>query len=274
MDRLVEALEMVDAFISIGSIRFDVTRTDIEGKKVMYYAGRNVKAVKELLLPFLLPIVWELHHNLIIRPAAPRDAVLAQLDDLDSQKLETILSKAFLVIETSPNNYQGWIAIEGGGDEIVRRLVRGMGVDEVASRSVRLAGTLNVKPDYLPDFPVVRICSVKSRHRVKSGDVEHLLALPRQPFVYRGPITQGSRGWPDYGYCLRGAKKVETGKRKGEPDRSSADYFWCKWALERNNTPKAVQTKLLEVSVKAQEEWDKGNQQYVERTVKAAMHAG
>ena len=62
-------------------------------------------------------------------------------------------------------------------------------------------------------------------------------------------------------------------RKDGQPDRSRVDFLWCKWSLERGNDSPSVQLKLIEVSTKAKEEWDHGNQGYVRRTVEAAMKA-
>ena len=86
------------------------------------------------------------------------------------------------------------------------------------------------------------------------------------PVRWNGP---GSRGWPDYDRCLRNAPQ----KEDGTPDRSRVDFLWSKWALERGNSPASVMGKLLEVSEKARQEWDRGNENYVLRTVESAGRA-
>ena len=272
-ERTMNALTMVDAFVSIGSRRFDLTRTTINREPVDYCAGRNVGAMR-ILLPVLVPLVWTRQENLIIRPQKPMHGVLVQLDDLAAGQLERVRSRSFLIVETSVGNYQVWIAIEDGDVDFIKRLMKGVGADSRANCAGRLAGTPNCKKKYAPDFPAVRIAAVQPGMRAKGADLEDL-AAPAVPSGASAPAASrfhgtGSRGWPDYERCLAGAPK----KPDGTPDRSRADYMWCIWALERGNSAAAVEVKLLEVSAKAREEWDRGNQEYVRRTVEAATKAG
>jgi hypothetical protein len=55
--------------------------------------------------------------------------------------------------------------------------------------------------------------------------------------------------WPDYQRSLRGAPL----KSDGTPDRSLADFMWCKWAIQRGHSIEETADKLAEVSAKAQE---------------------
>jgi hypothetical protein len=267
-----DAFRMLDAFLSVGVRRFSVSRTDIHRMRRDYRVSRNQSAMR-LLLPHLVPLCWNLQQNLIVRPEKPLHGVLAQLDDLDAARLERVRSVAFLLMETSPGNYQVWIAIEGGSESIVKQLMSAVGSDPRANCSGRMAGSPNVKPKYAPNFPVVKIVDLQSGRRTSPAELESLqllCALPvsvRESLPDRGPSQ--NRGWPDYQQCLAGAPA----RQDGEPDRSRADYMWCMWALERGNSPWAVSVRLMEVSAKAREEWDRGNRKYVARTVEAARRA-
>jgi hypothetical protein len=75
--------------------------------------------------------------------------------DLPAAALENIQPAAFMVIETSPGNFQAWLAVEGAGKAEARRLRKGAGADETASGATRVAGSLNHKRKYAPGFPVV-----------------------------------------------------------------------------------------------------------------------
>ena len=263
---VVAAFEMLDAFVSVGCRRFDVTELDLHQKLVPegWRPGRNVAAMR-LMLPHFVPLVWDLHHNLILRPVRSAQTVLAQLDDIGGAVLDRMRSRAFLRIETSPGNYQAWLSIAGGNDGLVRRLVKQVGCDWNASRAVRLAGTPNCKPEYAPDFPCVRIVDVQLGRQVKPAELD----LP--PDVPFRPVVSGSsnRGWPEYGFFLRGARL----KEDGSADLSGVDYIWAKVALRRGFSFDEVVAKLLEVSPKARAEWDRGNKGYARRTVEAAQKA-
>ena len=49
-------------------------------------------------------------------------------------------------------------------------------------------------------------------------------------------------------------------KRDGTgPDRSTADFMWCKWAIERGHSIDETAAKLAEVSERAQEAVRRGD---------------
>jgi hypothetical protein len=148
-------------------------------------------------------------------------------------------------------------------------LVKGIGADSSASRAGRVPGTPNCKPKYEPDFPAVRTFSVQPGRIATPAELEGFLAAPVQLPSPRFYPRMESSGWPDYGWVLRGAPK----KKDGTPDRSRADYFCCKWALERGNGPQAVIAKLAEVSERAQVEIKRGNPGYLRITVENAATA-
>jgi hypothetical protein len=52
-------------------------------------------------------------------------------------------------------NYQAWVALPAAESdrEFARRLRKGTGADANASGAVRLAGSINFKERYAPDFP-------------------------------------------------------------------------------------------------------------------------
>jgi hypothetical protein len=199
---------------------------------------------------------------------------LAQLDDIDAHRREEIAPSAFLVVQTSPGNYQVWIAIADAESGFVSRLVKGIGADCSASRAGRLPGSPNCKAKYEPDFPVVRAFSVQLGRIAMPAQLEGFLAAPVQfpsPRFYSGQnsaLTE-SCGWPDYDWILRGAPK----KKDGAPDRSRADYFWSKWALQRGHGPQAVITKLAEVSERARLEIKRGNPGYLRITIENAARS-
>jgi RepB DNA-primase from phage plasmid len=62
-------------------------------------------------------------------------------------------------LETSPGNYQAWVAIPAGqsNQDFARRLRKGTGADETASGATRVAGSLNFQEKYAPDLPAVQI---------------------------------------------------------------------------------------------------------------------
>jgi hypothetical protein len=73
--------------------------------------------------------------------------------------------------------------------------------------------------------------------------------VPLRPRRVSG-LQPRERQWPDYERCLLGAPPSRSGNG---PDRSMADYFWCKMAAQRNWSVEEIAQKLIEVSERARE---------------------
>jgi RepB DNA-primase from phage plasmid len=59
----------------------------------------------------------------------------------------------FLTLETSPGNFQAWAAVKDAPDkDFVRRFRKGAGADATASGATRVAGSVNFKDKYGPEF--------------------------------------------------------------------------------------------------------------------------
>ena len=108
-------------------------------------------------LPALLETASADQLNLNLRPYADA-AWFIQLDDISADALARCAPAMFLQIETSPGNHQAWLALHGRHDrELARRVRRGAGTDITASGTTKIAGSLNFKIKYAPDFPRVMI---------------------------------------------------------------------------------------------------------------------
>ena len=147
---------MLDAFASVGATQFDVTWTTRSGDKDEFRRGMQIADLTRTM-PALLDAAITRERNLIVRPHSPSVAFL-QLDDLAADRLPAIAPAVFLALETSPGNFQAWLALPGSEDkEFARRVRRGTGADATASGATRVAGSLNFKDKYAPDFPRVQI---------------------------------------------------------------------------------------------------------------------
>jgi hypothetical protein len=62
-------------------------------------------------------------------------------------------------------------------------------------------------------------------------------------------------------------------KDGGGPDRSLADFMWCKWAVERGWSIEDIAAKLPEVSEKARERARRGDEGYAVLTARNAVAA-
>jgi len=255
MSNLAEAYKMLDTFASVGATRFDVTFLDIDGAKRGFRKAQTVTQLRNSL-PKLLPGLGQRQNNLIVRPHSDT-VTLVQLDDLDADALASLLNIALLTLRTSPGNHQVWVAVSGAPDkDFARRLRKGTSADPSASGSTRLAGTVNYKRKYEPDFPTVSIVSAAPGRIVTPEQLECLgLVCPPEPepAARAAPLrvsSSTSGNWPDYQRCVQGAP-LNHGKTG--PDISRADYFFCLLAAQRGKTIEEIAARLMEESAKARE---------------------
>ena len=265
-----EALRMLELFASVGATHFDVTHTNLDGEKRGF---RNNRSSAEVMrsMPYLVESAARRQNNVIVRPRV-EGTVCIQLDDLDRRKADAIAPAAFLTLETSPGNYQAWVAVQDAPTGTTARLRRGTGADLKASGATRVAGTHNFKPKYAPDFPVVRIEQAQPGKIVSVADLDalHVLALEIRPVEIISPgATDRPRGparkWPSYEQVLAGAPAGPS----GNPSRTSVDFTWCKIALSWGHSQEATAGRLVEESTKAQE----NGPEYVRKTVERAAWA-
>jgi hypothetical protein len=99
-----KALDMLDAFASVGVRAFDVTMTDIKGDKLPrgFQANRGVDQLRAII-GLLIERATRARENFIIRPRSTA-ASLVQLDDLTAEAVASIARHAFMVLCTSPGN--------------------------------------------------------------------------------------------------------------------------------------------------------------------------
>ena len=251
-----EARAMLDAFGSVGATLFDVTWTTRAGDKEWFRRGMRFADLARTL-PAMLDASPGKQRNIIVRPHGPA-VTFVQLDDLAPAMLARLAPAVFLTLQTSPGNFQAWIAIDGAEDkDFARRLRKGTGADATASGATRVAGSLNFKDKYAPKFPRVAIGQVNTGRIVTAHELERLglvaaqqaPALPRvSPARMRpGP---GNRKWPSYARCVEGAP---LNSDKSGPDVSRADFVWCMTAIDWGWSVDETAAKLSEESVKARE---------------------
>lgn len=264
-----EALRMVAVFESVGATAFDITHTNLAGEKRGFRPAQTTEQARQSI-PHLVPSAARRHNNVIIRPRSGTTK-LVQLDDLPADSAPKIASAAFLMLQTSGQGVQAWIAIKDAPAGFSGRLKEGLGADREASGAVRLAGTQNFKEKYAPRFPVVTITDAKPGHIVTVDELEGLGVLapkkpvpPPLPFVASSATRRTSK-WPDYQRCLAGAPIGSS----GQPKRTSADFVWCKTALSWGHSIEDTAAQLLQVSSKARE----NGEGYALQTAQHAEHA-
>jgi hypothetical protein len=266
---LVQALAMLDIFASVGTERFDVTTTDLQGHKLLFLRAVPIAALRRSIPQQLLDSI-RYQQNLIIRPQGPK-VQFVQLDDLDPDGIIRAQPAAFLSLETSPGNYQAWLALQPPGTEdFVRRLRKGTGADPSASGATRVAGSLNFKPKYAGNFPQVTIAGSSSGHFTTCEQLE-TLNLVAPPPVFLAPLRsprpgRERKGWPSYDKCLAGAPP---NRDQAGPDISRVDFTWCMLAIDWGWGTEETADRLMEISQKARE----NGEQYAIRTATRAAEA-
>lgn len=303
MPNLHEAERMVNLFTSVGARGFAVTNTDINEQRIWplsyhraigkhwarteeshFTAGALHHSLAHMLLLAARRKRYTLAdgrtvdagENLIIRPMA-EGVTFVQLDDLSTEQLDRVRPAAFLIHATSPGNYQAWLAVDGvtgDANAFIRRVRKAVGgADKSASGATRIAGSENFKEKYSPNFPTVTIVE-GAPGRIMTADRLQEMGLLAEPEPVVAPVTDfhatrktysGDRSWPDYQRCLAGAPPNGSGTG---PDRSLADYTWCKFAAQRGWGIDEIAAELPNVSEKARERIRNRDPGYVTETAK------
>jgi hypothetical protein len=266
-----EAKAMLGICASVGADAVDLTVTSNAGDKELF--RRNLPLAElERLLPLLLDGAADHKRNVIIRPHGP-EVTLLQLDDLKAHQLPAV---AFVTLETSPGNYQAWLALPGNLDkEFASRIRKGAGADIGASGATRIPGSINFKPDHAPEktgrphYPVVRIREARPKAMTSAAELEQLgLVAPKEHFAQLPPARFESnhlRQWPDYQHSLDRARPNKTGEGL---DLSGVDFVWCMtaatWGFGVNDTAEM----LLQVSAHARH--PSNGPRYAKRTAERA----
>ncbi len=253
-----KALNMLAAFESVGVKAFDVTMTDIRGDKIPrgFQANCGVDQLRASIGP-QLEVATRAGENFIIRPRSPA-ATLIQLDDLAADAAAKIAEYAFMVLCTSPGNFQAWVAVKDAPADFARRLRKGAGADPSASGATRISGSLNFKIKYAQAFPLVEITQASpgkittADELASAGFVAPAEEAPRRVSFDRVsmPRRGKARRWPSYALCVQNAPPVHQGER---PDISRADFTWCMMAIDWGHGIEATAARLLQESTKAQE---------------------
>jgi hypothetical protein len=247
------ARDMIDTFGSVGVTRFDVTLTNAAGEKDSFRRNVSLSDLRRSL-PGILDAAAATQRNVIVRPHSP-NIVFVQLDDLKADQLTPLAPAVFLILATSPGNHQTWAALRGMDDkDFARRLRKGTGADATASGATRVAGSLNFKTKYAPDFPRVRIASAQPGRTTTTAELEQLgLVAPPEEVAPLNvtparSIPVSNRKWPSYAMALDGAplNSEETG-----PDVSRADFVWCMTAISWGFGTDDTAERLMQESAKA-----------------------
>jgi hypothetical protein len=266
-----EARRMLDTFASVGATRFDVTITTAAGDKARFERGVSLSSLARTL-PARLDAAIALQRNVIVRPHGPGVTFL-QLDDLAADPLARLAPAVFLTLETSPGNYPAWLALPGRDDkDFARRVRRGTGADATASGATRVAGSVNFKEKYAPNYPRVAIHDERGGGVTSPTELMQLgLVAPPEDHAPLPParshaVPGCNRKWPSYSHALDGAPLDSEGHG---PDRSRADFVWCMTAATWGFGVSETAERLMEESSKART----NGKTYAETTARNAAAA-
>jgi hypothetical protein len=277
---LSEAEGTLDAFTSVGAedvVAVVVDDTLPYGENKVSDEHLSVREFRRSLPYYLEHNLDNPTHSLCVRPRGPRR--LIQVDDCSWEVVRLLLPFAFLVVMTSPGNYQVWIALADviPDDEEFkaqkRRLYKKLnpkkdpkGANGGAHGSIRLPGTLNRKPArrYADgESPRVQLLSVQPGRKVSIAELDAagLLAPPPKGMtpeeVRELKAKLPSGGWPDINDYLG---------RAG--DRSGPECSWAMASFKRGFPRYAIIAKLKDIGPKASTRDD----DYAEQTVDAAWN--
>jgi hypothetical protein len=272
-DGQAAALAMIDTFASVGTTRFDVTLTSRAGTKEWFRGGIPLADLRREL-PGMLTAAAKCERNVIMRPHGTKRAYI-QLDDLKADQLILLAPAVFLALETSPGNFQAWVALAGGEDrDFARRLRKGTGADATASGATRVAGSLNFKDKYAPHFPYVALHRANPGRLATTAELDRLgLVAPPDPERTVRPAARSRHGasvrkWPSYERCLERAPPSQGSP--GENRHSIADFTWCLIAADWGWPVEEIAVRLLEESAKAR---DNGHAYALKTATRAAEAA-
>jgi hypothetical protein len=300
-----QAVDMLNLFQSVGTQRFHVTLIDIDGHQIPrgalldyahsspalrslvgpraaevsgYMPNRHISELRRAIGP-LLEEATRRQHNVIIRPIATR-AAFVQLDDPPPESMERLRHAAFLIHRTSAKGHQVWLALDEKPDlDFKRRLKKGAGADIMATGATRIAGSVNFKSSYAPNFPRVEIVHAAPGQVTTRAALESLSILaepkPQRPAPVRvSLVSSGVRKWPSYRKCLEHPLTPRNQKGDG-PDRSRADFTWCKTALEwgiRSGRPWSEEEVAARLMLESEKAHERG-QDYALQTARSAAAA-
>jgi hypothetical protein len=292
-----EARLMINTFASVGTTKFNVSWTKAHIRKparprtlrktlatlggplphadnedwldTVHIDGIPTEDLRRTV-PALLDTSASERINLIVRPYGT-NVMFIQLDDIDAGKLVQIARAMFLSLETSPDNFQAWVAVPGHHcPDFARRVKRGVDSDLDATGATRICGSFNFKREYAPNYPRVALREFRPG-RVSSREELDRLGFVAPP-VEAAPLSPapralvGSRKWPSWAVALGGAPL----NRKGTgPDRSRADFWFCYLAIQWGHTVEETAGRLLQESPRAS---DTGKS-YADHTAKQAALA-
>lgn len=262
-DELPDELRAIEAFASVGAELDQVLILDDAKPKDGQLLKSSKSDFASLLesLPTMKDQAERDHLSIVGRIRGP----VLQVDDCDRQAALLLSSFAFVTFETSPKNFQCWLAFKDDDDKeaAASRLIAGLKIilpDTQANKgsggAIRWPGTKNHKPNRQQadgSYPVVKVGRVQLGRTVTPSELDDagLLATEAKPPQVGGETqTHATGGVRGYGYYLQKAPPRE---RDGKPDRSKADMAFVNACFRAGMAKETIQGLLMESSERAKE---------------------
>src|SRR4029450_2869501 len=100
-----------EGYTILGVRSINLTITNEQGTKVGFKRYKSLDSFRAAL-PALLLNSRNRQLNVIVGPVQLRSLSFIQLDDLSSSQVDRVRAMSFLVLETSPGNFQAWLALK------------------------------------------------------------------------------------------------------------------------------------------------------------------
>jgi GT2 family glycosyltransferase len=182
---LEQAEVMVAMFQSVDRDCFDLMLTADDGTVKQFDSGLGPQALLERL-PCALHGAEERKLNVTIRPVSKgrlHEPALVQVNNLDVEQLRRLRPHALMTLETEPQRYQCWLAVDRESWRSAATLRRLAAPREgtVANDYGRLAGSINVSPrcrQLQPGFHRVQLTEGSAGLLNTTGQLENKGVLP------------------------------------------------------------------------------------------------
>ena len=220
---------MLDIFASVGATRFDVTWTNARRRQGTVSARRDPCPISSAPCPRCSTHAARQAAQRDRAPAWRSGVTFIQLDDLNADQLARLAPAVFLALETSPGNFQAWVAMPASEDkDFARRLRKGTGADPTASGATASPGASISRTNTRRIFRASRSARRNPGRVTNAAELERLGLVaapetvePARLAPARSRPSGSNRKWPSYARCLDGAplNSEETG-----PDISRARF--------------------------------------------------
>ena len=252
----------MEAFASVGGeLEKVIVLDDTKPTDKQAVASRETDFAQFLEdLPSLKERAERDHFSIVGRVRGP----VLQIDDCDQDTTCLLQQFAFATFETSPKNFQCWLAFKDDDDKeaAASRIIAGLKIilpDTQANKgsggAIRWPGTTNYKPIRRQadgSYPVVTMGQVQLGRTVTPSELDDaglLAPEERQPRLGGETQTRASGDVKPYSHYLG---KVEL-KANGKPDRSKADMAFVNACFRARMAKETIEKLLMKSSERAKE---------------------